>query len=57
MESVTVNCPNCGRPIVVKCSYSGGSSTASANCRSCGQLVHVQYSNDSFGFRIIDIHG
>ncbi len=51
--TVTVPCPKCGRPIAVTCRYTGGSSSDTGICRSCGKLVHVQYSNDSFGFRII----
>jgi endogenous inhibitor of DNA gyrase (YacG/DUF329 family) len=54
-QIITVTCPKCGKPIAVNCRYSGGSSTDSGICRNCGKAVYVQYSNDSFGFRIISI--
>ena len=56
MSMVTVSCPHCGAPVVVDCKYSGGSSCDSALCRKCGRSVHVQYTNDSFGFKIGDVY-
>lgn len=52
---VTVTCPKCGKPVTVDCRYIGGSSSDYSICRNCGKSVYVQYSNDSFGFRIINI--
>ena len=52
---VTVPCPKCGEPVTVNCRYSGGSSSDCNICRNCGKNVYVQYSNDSFGFRIIAV--
>ena len=52
---VTVTCPKCGKPVTVYCRYTGGSSSDYSICRNCGKSVYVQYSNDSFGFRIINI--
>ena len=52
---ITVTCPHCGKPVAVNCRHTGGVSMESVTCRNCGTIVRVQYSNDSFGFRIIDV--
>ncbi len=54
-QIVTVTCPKCGKPVTVNCRYTGGSSSDCNVCRNCGKNVYVQYSNDSFGFRIITV--
>lgn len=51
--TVTVPFTKCGSPVAVTCRYTNGSSSDSGYYRCCGKLVFVQYSNDSFGFRII----
>ena len=52
---ITVPCPKCGRTIVVNCNYTHGQSLESETCRGCGHVVQVEYSNDSFGFRVINV--
>ena len=52
---ITVDCPKCGKAVVVNCRFSNGQSSDTGQCRNCGRLVYVLYENSSFGFRIIRV--